>query len=506
MMRIINRLNIRYIFSVLLFLMILSGAAAEDLITLEEMDREIILNASSRGGTPLLLEFHLQDPSGHVKQVNFDFTGNGITDYAFFLPAVPEEEEGENPPPVYRGIPYRGFGDVHYMKVQLVTEAGSLYRDFEIAFTDFQWGRDNLSFANDNRFRDTAGAVSDYVLDWARSRFGSIDEQQEMLLVSLMYRLFRGNIGRCYGFSALGLYYQAYSWVLGAQYEHAYDLPEKNRDVISLLHMLQNDIVYHVFSAGDISPELDHGPQDLAAEREKILTSIGEGTPLVLGYLSRNTHHSMVAFGYIMDVKQDRLLITAANNWNREQADNMFSKDALMIPLYMKDGTYRVDWLSYTYRDEDRLIVIDPLRPFFHNRESFDFLLEEERQLIISGEKDRVIVEHPLFAYAEDDTGAKRGYDGTRSWWGIPGISLRRFDDIFIFDIPRDLVLTLSVGGGGWNDRQERFKLPNIYFALGHEDKLEIISARGLDIGEDEVMVYELGPSPKDIPPGSVEK
>ncbi len=444
---------------------------------------------NSTGGTPFLLEFHLEDPDETVQEVRFDFSANGVTDYLFLVTDDHREEEKIL---VYRGIPHRGFTSVHRMTVELVTTEHSYFRTYETAFADFQWGRDNLRFANDNRFRDTAGPVSDYLLDWAAARFGPLTEEQEMLLISLMYRLFRGNIGRCYGFSASGLYYHAHPWVIDGDYPYAYALDEQDPQVIELIHMVQNDIVYEIFSSDGISPELDHGPEDLSVQRGEIISSIRSGRPVILGYLSRNTHHSMTAFGYIKEVDTGRLLVTAANNWNRDQSDTLNSKDAVIIPIYEKDGTYQVDWLTYTYRSEDRLFVIDPAGRTVYSRETFDFLLEQEKQQILSEKKVRIIAEHPLWAYLEDDAGIKRGFDGMRSWWSIPGVSYRRFDDIFIFDIPRNRELTLHIGGGSWNDRREEFKAPSLYIAAPHGDEFEVTVLRNLDIGEEESMSFTL--------------
>ncbi len=475
---------------IFLFLMMLlagmSVPTANDLSFLAEVDASVLLEAASPGGTPLLLELSLKDSNGYVQRAEFDFGSNGVID----LSVNPHDLEEDQP--LYRGIPFRSFGRLHTMDIYLHTEAGILRRSIETAFADYQWGRDNLSFANDNRFRDTAGAVSTYLLDWAESRFGTLSDEETYLLVSLMYRLFRGNIGRCYGFSSLGLYYQDYPGSISGNYASAYELDERDPEVLSLIHILQNDIVYHIFSTREVSPELDHEPEDLSFQREEIIASLQEGRPVVLGYLSSRTHHSMVVYGYINLVDQDRILLTAGNNWNRNQQDNMSSDDAVLLPLYRQDGSYRLDWLSYTYRPEDRVFVLHPTRQYHPSRETLAALLEQERVQIIEDNKHRIIVEHFEWAYLEDDKGSKRGYDGTRGWWGFPGVEYRRFDDIFIFNVPADLEAWLAIGPANWNDRLERPKNAHVSAALFEEGVLDVFVLRDILHGEEEKKILPL--------------
>ena len=473
----------------IILMMLLSSTAvltANDPPSLEEVDAALKLDVSSPGGTPLLLEFSLEDPEGYALRAEIDFGTNGVIDYALSLTDLEEDQ------PFYRGIPFRGFAAVHRMHIYLHTEAGVITRAVEIAFADYQWGRDNLSFANDNRFRDTAGAISVYLLEWARSRFGSISDEETSLLVSLMYRLFRGNIGRCYGFSSLGLYYQAHPYSISGDYAWAYELDEKDPEVQSLIHMLQHDIVYHIFSTGEISPDLDHELEDLSIQRGEIMTALQAGRPVVLGYLSSRTHHSMVVYGYIHLIEQDRLVLTAGNNWNRDQWNNMDSEDAKLLDLYNKDGIYRLDWLTYTHRDHDRVFVIDPIRSYSPRRDVLEALLEDEKERIRKSGKHRIILEHPRWAYLADEDDRKRGYDGTRHWWGFPGVDYRRFDDIFIFDIPPDVEAELFFGGESWNTRLEKPKEIHLAAALVKEGQLEAAVVRDIRLGDDEQMVLKL--------------
>ncbi len=465
---------------------------ADDTVkTIEELDKEISLTVSSSSGSPLVLEFLLNDPSALVKEIHFYFQSDAKHDFSYVITGE-EETDKEKNKKVYKGIPFRESGTVHQATVELVTDHGALYWEYEIAFADYQWGRDNLSFANDKAFRNAAGSVSEYALTWATERFGEIDDELQLLLMSYMYRLFRENIGICYGFSAAGMYYRTFPSVLETTYYSAYELSEDDPAVVEFVHMLQNDIVYHLFSSGEISAEMEHGPQDITGIRDEIITSIRQDIPIILGYFGKNTHHSMLIYGYINDMTQNQISMIAANNWNRNQDDPQYSKDTVLIPFYEKEGVYRIDWLGYTYDPKDRLFVIDPLQSIAFSRETFESILSLEREMLISAGRYRVIIENLQWAYVEDSQNKKRGYDGLRNWWDMLDIIFRRFDHILTFDIPKDRELTLSLGEGLWNARQDRFAVSNLYVALGDGEKLEVFIQRDLSIGVNEKRQFTL--------------
>jgi hypothetical protein len=465
----------------LLLLVGLPAFAIDMVKTAKDIDDDISLTVSSSSGSPLVLEFLLNDPSALVKEIHFYFQSNTEHDFSYVITGE-EETDSTGNIEVYKGIPYQESGTVHQTSVELVTDHGTVYRDYEIAFTDFQWGRDNLSFANDKAFRNAAGSVSEYALAWAKSRFGEIDDELEFLLMSYMYRLFRENIGICYGFSAAGIYYKTFPSVLETSYATAYEMSEDDLAVVEFVHMLQNDIVYHLFSSGEVSAELKHGPQDIGDIRDEIITWIGQATPIVLGYFGKNTHHSMLVYGYIKDKELNRISFIAANNWNRNQNDPLHSEDTVLIPFYQQDEMLRFDWLEYTYDPMDRLFVIDPRQPIEHSKEVFESILALERDILISEGKYRVIIENLQWAYVDDGAGKKRGYDGLRNWWDMSDITFRRFDHIITFDIPKNRELTLTVGEGIWNPRQKQFAVSNVYVALSKGNELDVFIQRDLSI------------------------
>ncbi len=475
----------------MLFLLIhIPFLMADDPPLLQEIDEHITLSAETSSGTPLILEFFLEDPKEYVKQLNFDFHVTGVVDYSVKLPL---ERDDEDKPPVYKGIPFRAPGMVHQLTVELVTPYGSVYRMFEVAFAEYLWGRDNLSFANDNVFRRNSGAISDYLFDWAQDQLGELDDEQEFLVTSLMYRLFRGNIGRCYGFSAGGLYYMEHPEILSEAYGNAFRLDEDDPEVVELIHRVQNDIVYFLFSTGEVSPELDNDePQDIKQKFHQIAGYIHRDKPVVLGYVSERTHHSMVAYGYIRHLHDDRIVLTMANNWNRDQKNNLYSDDSAEVVISRNDDSYSLRWLHHSHRPENRLFVIDPRRRYDPDPDLLMRMLEEERGIIARDGIFRIIIEHPGWAYVKNDEGAIRGYDGDRHYWGMRHIHYRRFDDIYIFDIPADQNLKIYVGGPADEDDEPFSAEAHVYFAYQHDGGFTVLSRRSLHLGQGEEKEFVL--------------
>jgi len=506
-MKLESIMNMKRISIPLIIVLLISagGIYAEDPLTLEEIEQEVKLTVSSSSGAPLLLEFSLIDPHGYVQRASIDFHRNGVIDYAVSLPLEPEddgndEDEDENDngdAVVYRGIPFMVPGEEYSLEIQLETEQGVLTRPFTVSFSDFQWGRDNLRFANDNTFRGKVEPASDYLLSWAESRFGELSEQEAYLLVSLMYRMFRGNIGRCYGFSSAGMYYQEFPDVLSTDAKRAYDLNENDPEVQELIHTVQNDIMFHILITQDVPLDMEaRTPQDLSRKIDVIKSYILEGKPVSVGYLSRGTHHSMVVYGFIYDEHRDRMKLTAANNWSREQKNNLSSEDVVLIPFYWDDGFLTFDWLRHTYQEKDRLFIVDPRREYHYERDTLEHILAKEHEKLIEDAKHRIIAEHVGWAYAEDDEESKRGYDGNRHYWGIPNILIRRFNDIHIMEVPADLEVSFYTGGKECEDSDECGIL-NLYIALYHEDEMMFYARRDVDWKEGYHEVYELDP---DIP------
>jgi hypothetical protein len=79
-------------------------------------------------------------------------------------------------------------------------------------------------------------------------------------------------------------------------------------------------------------------PISLLGEIQRILRSVEAGSLAVTGYLGVERHHSMVIYGFIEDKELDTVTLVAANNWKREQEDNLFSRNAVNILVHLDEG------------------------------------------------------------------------------------------------------------------------------------------------------------------------
>jgi len=192
--------KLKLIIKLYLFILLLPSfyLAAND-ITQEEINRSINLSIESHSGTPPVLEFVLKDPRKVVKKLDFDFNGDGLSDLEL-QKKYPDNEV------IFRGVPYRKPGVYHIM-VYIHTDSSIFIRKYELAFARFIWGKNNFDFANDGEFENKIDFVSKTILDWGKERFGELNNEERMILLYIMYSLYRGSIGRCYVFPEVNFYF-----------------------------------------------------------------------------------------------------------------------------------------------------------------------------------------------------------------------------------------------------------------------------------------------------------
>ena len=207
-----------------------------------DVNDSLTLDVESHSGTPPVLEFVLKGPEGTVRFLSFDFESDGTHDLLI------DEIHGEV---VFRGVPFRKPG-LYHTTVYLYTGEGRFKREFNIAYTDFVWGRDNFQFANDGKFENASDFVSETLVEWAEDRFGPLSQEQQVLLLSVMYDIYKGSIGRFYGFTGEQIYYINNPERIPSQYGSIYWMGEKNRQLFRNMDYVQNDIVFSTVISGSV--------------------------------------------------------------------------------------------------------------------------------------------------------------------------------------------------------------------------------------------------------------
>ncbi len=463
---------------------------AEDPHTL---DSSLFLEIECHSGTPPVLEFVLTDSHHVVRKVYFDFDGDGIIELASQGLRDEEKEKGV----VFRGVPYRKKGR-YAPVVWLSTALGTFRREYAVCFTDFVWGRDNFCFANDGKFENAIDFVSKTVIDWAEERFGELTQEEEVLLLHTMYSIYQGSIGRCYGFTGGEVFYIEHPGYVPSPYFNIYDMDEFDSAIIKEMDFVQNDIVFANFISGKVDINTRQNREDLVGELEKIKRSIERGKPIILGYLSRKMHHSMVVYGYFENLFRNNLTLLTANNWEREQNTNFFSEDAENIVVKLKDETADVQWFDLTkekYRYPENLFAIIREKEYTLDPSEFFTMIEEKKERIREKNIILLMVEMTEVAYVMDEDGKRRGYKKPRYYNEMKDVEFKKVDYNYIFEIPSGEQYTLVINKARFNKEKKQKKDVNVFGIFPTGDGVESAVYSGVGVLDDKETKFTIGNS-----------
>jgi hypothetical protein len=444
---------------------------------------KIRIDVECHSGTPPVLEFVLTDPASRVRSVEFDFDGDGVTDVT---------ADGWPQNVLFRGIPYRRPG-VHTVACTIHTDGGTLRRRVEIGFTEYRWGVNNFRFANDGEYENFIDFVSLTTLEWAQARFGELSPGDKILLLSFMYSMYRGSIGRCYGFTGGQIFYLDHPDALPPLYDSVYQLSERDDRIVRQMDFVQNDIVFSNFLSGKIQIEGNQSEEDLRSQLETIVRSVRRGRAIILGYISPRMHHSMVVYGYFRHIGSDRITLLVANNWEREQDNNTFSEDAENIVVDLTGSRPYMSWFDLTKkrRRYPKKIFAIPLEDRYDlKREQLDALLDSIRSRLVKERKSVVLVEKTEVAYVVDGEGKRRGYIKPKTLFELHDVVFKKIDYNYVFEVPLDGVYELHLEKRRYNEELGRYKPVNLFF-LAETDNGEV-TFRDMDIplSDDEERVY----------------
>ena len=424
----------------------------------DAVNKSLSLYVECHSGTPPILEFVLKDPKHIVTRIDFDFDGNGSPDLE--LPRK-FKENGV----IFRGVPYRKQG-LHHFTAYIHTDNSIYIRKYELAYTKFVWGRNNFSFANDGEFEDKINFVSKTILDWGKDRFGALNNKERLILLYIMYSLYKGSIGRCYGFSGGELLYIKNPNVLPWPFNCAFEIPEADPRIIKAMDFVQNDIVFTNFVNKKIVLDKKQNNRDLENQLKIIKNTIIHGIPIILGYVSRRMHHSMVVYGYWKNIFRNRTTLLTANNWERNQKNNIYSEDAENIVIMMEDKTHRILWHDLTYnryRYPDIIFGIEPREKYILRDKEFLSLMERYEKYIVNNNLNIVMVEKTETAYVKDKDGKKIGYNKPNTFLEVPDIKFKKIDYNYLFEIPADKEITLVLKKRRYNSVKSKYKKVNVF-------------------------------------------
>ena len=449
-------------------------------------NRNIYLNVECHSGTPPIVEFILQDTDKIVNSVIFDFESDGQLDLTI------EDIKNEV---LFRGVPFRQRG-VYKTTVYLNTEYGTFEREFIISFARFVWGKDNFNFANDGKYENAIDFVSKTLVDWALERFGSLNQDQQALLLSVMYKMYIGSIGRCYGFTSEQIYYLNHPSLIPWPHEYAYTLIERDKEIMKRIDYVQNDIVFSNYHTGKINIAEKQDYESLQIELKKIKESIQSGRSIIVGFLSEKMHHSMVVYGYFQNFFRNNTTLLTANNWEREQNNNVFSEDAENIVIYFDRDKPYIEWYDPTkkkYRLPKKIFAIprEDEYPILYNE--FFSLLDEAERNIVKKNKIILIVEQTETAFIIDKEGKRKGYSKPRRFNDLDEVTFKKIDYNYVFEIPRDNEYTLTIKKKRYNSKLAEYKDVNLFAIIPDGNTVHAEIFWDIAMEEYSVMKFAIG-------------
>ena len=442
----------------------------------------------SYSGTPPLLELTIPDPAGAVRAVRLD---SPVSSLALQV-APPTGGRGSIEVKI---TPFVQPG-VYDLNLTLETDAGACARRLRVGFVDFVWGRDNFRFANDGERPGAPIAYSELLFRWLEDRFGPPEPRTQVVLLHYMYYLFRNTVGRCYSFAGSQARFRQHPELLPSFYPTIYSIREGFAPIQKEMDFLQFDIVCRRFAAEGHDPDEPQDRESLLGEIQRILRSVEAGSLAATGYLGVERHHSMVIYGFIEDKELDTVTLVAANNWKREQEDNLFSRDAVNILVHLDEGRQepRIEWLDReggVFRSPEKLFVIEVEKQYNHDPRTIELLVGGRIGRLRSEGKGILVVESAREAYLRDEQGRETGYkDGKAVEAGkaIDGTVFARVDDHYAFEFPAGASLTLSFSGYAPEDGEDR--PPTSLFFMVPDPKAEGQSTvrihRNIELGDAE--------------------
>ena len=448
-----------------------------------DVNESLHLDVESHSGTPPVLEFVLKGPEGTVRFLSFDFESDGTHDLLI------DEIHGEV---VFRGVPFRKPG-LYHTTVYLYTGEGRFTREFNIAYTDFVWGRDNFRFANDGKFEDAGDFVSETLVEWAEDRFGPLSQEQQVLLLSVMYDIYKGSIGRCYGFTGEQIYYINNPERIPSPYGSIYWMGEKNRELFRNMDYVQNDIVFANFLSGKINVKEPQDREGLLRELDIIKRSIEQGESIIIGYLSNRMHHSMVVYGYFENLFRNKITLLTANNWEREQENNTYSEDAENIVIELHQNKPRLSWYDLTkkrYRYPKGIFAVRREEQYELPFENLENLLNSAAREIIESDRAVIMVEKTETAYMTDGEGNKRGYSKPKHYREIDEVTFKKIDYNFIFEYPAGEEYRLVLKKRRYNKERDEYKKVNLFAIVPRGDSLQTMVMKDVPVQDEIELVF----------------
>jgi len=308
--------------------------------------------------------------------------------------------------------------------------------------------------------------------------------------------MYIGDIGRCYGFTGEQLYYLNHPSHIPWPYESAYMLIERDEEIMQRIDFVQNDIVFSNYHTGKINISENQDYESLLNQLDKIKQSIQNGRSIIVALINAKMHHSMVVYGYFQNLFRNDLTLLTANNWTREQNNNVFSEDAENIVVHLDKVNRYMEWYDITrqkYRIPKKIFAITREDEYPTLYDTFISLLDEAEKNIVKENKIIIMVEQTETAFLIDGEGRKTGYSTSRRFKELEGVRFRKFNYNYIFEIPRDNEYTLTIKKRRYNKELKKYKDVNLFAIIPDGNSIHSELFWNIELEKDSEMNFSVG-------------
>jgi hypothetical protein len=308
-----------------------------------------------------------------------------------------------------------------------------------------------------------------------------------------MYDIYKGSIGRCYGFTGEQIKYLQNPELIPPLLQSIYWMQEGDGTIYKDMDWIQNDIVFSNFLSGNITVAERQSRESLMGELELISESIVRGDPIIMGYLSTKMHHSMVVYGLFEDDFQNKVTLVTANNWEREQINNTFSEDAENIVIELRSDEPRLRWYDLTkkkFRYPRYVFAIQRESRYDLSLADLRTLLDKTKSAIVQTDRTILMVEKTEVAYIVDSEGQKRGYSKPRYFKELDEVSFKKIDYNYVFEFPSREEYRLVLRKRRYNKELEQYKEVNLFSIISDHQNVRTEVLRNVEIDDTEERVY----------------
>jgi hypothetical protein len=193
----------------------------------------------------------------------------------------------------------------------------------------------------------------------------------------------------------------------------------------------------------------------------------------------------MVVYGFFSDLYGGKTTLLAANNWVREQRDNVYSEDAENVVIDLRDEFQPITWFDLTkqrYRHIGRFFALGVRGSYELDGRMFAALLAGAKNKIVENRRIILMVENTEEAYVVDREGMISGFVEKAVVRDSETVLFKKIDYNYVFEVPADTTSTLILNKRIFNKEKSAYKDVNLYGIVPNPGGYEPVVFTGLRV------------------------